>query len=167
MKKPHFFLALFFLTLTLSALSNAQARAAGSDNRRFGIGVNLGEPLGFDGRLYITDQILFDFVTGYGFDERAYIFQPSLLFALRNILDYDSDRTSVVPYFGAGFKFGPVLSGDHDSDVATALRFPIGGNWIMKDGRFEISAEFAPGVEFSPNNEFDLTGGLGLRYFFF
>lgn len=36
-----------------------------------------------------------------------------------------------------------------------------------RHGAFEISAEVAPGVEFNPKNEFDITGGLGLRYYAF
>ena len=141
-------------------------RAQGVDNRRIGFGVNLGEPIGFDGRLYFTDQFLLDLVVGYGFSEEAFIIQPSLLIPLRGILDYDAPRYSLVPYFGAGFKTGVVLSGHDDGEGVAAFRFPIGTTWVMKEGRFELSVEFAPGVEFNPDEGFDATGGLGLRYFF-
>lgn len=146
----------------LLALIPQITHARGSDNKRLGVGVNLGEPIGFDGRFYFTEQFTLDLVTGYGFEEKGFIVQPSLLFNLRNILDYDTKDASLVPYFGAGFKTGIAKGGDG----VAALRFPVGATYIMKDGEFEVSLEFAPGVEFSPDNQFDITGGLGFRYYF-
>lgn len=141
--------------------------ARGVENKTLGVGVNLGEPIGLSARLHFFDQLALDLVTGYGFDEKAFIIQPSLLFYLRGILDYNGRNYSLIPYFGAGFKTGVVTSGRHDGDGVAAMRFPIGASIVLKEGTFEISAEFAPGVEFNPKDDFDATGGIGLRYYFF
>lgn len=148
-------------------LSFGTAAAHGSKNKRLGAGVNLGEPLGLNARLYLFDQFTLDLTTGYGFGEEGYIIQPSFLVTLRDILDYDGSDYSIVPYFGAGFKTGVDLAGANDGDGIAAIRFPVGANLVMREGAFEVSLEFSPGVEFSPKTEFDPTGGIGLRYFFF
>lgn len=153
---------ILFVALLLSLLGST-AHARGADNKRWGVGVNLGEPIGLDSRFYFFKQLFGDLIVGYGFDEEAFIVQPSLDFALRDILDYDGKDFSIVPYFGAGFKTGVAKGG---TGVA-ALRFPVGVTAVLKNGLFEISAEFAPGAEFSPRTEFDATGGVGLRYYFF
>lgn len=151
-----------FVALLLCLVSPA-THARGAENKRWGVGVNLGEPIGFDSRFYFFKQLFGNLVVGYGFDEEAFIVQPSLDFALRDILDYNGKDFSIVPHFGAGFKTGVAKGG---TGVA-ALRFPIGVTAVLKNGLFEISAEFAPGAELNPRTEFDATGGVGLRYYFF
>ncbi len=140
--------------------------ALGAENKRLGAGLNLGEPIGYNARLYLLDQLAADLVVGYGFDEEALIIQPSLLVPLRRIIDYDGENFSIVPYFGTGLKTGVDVAGRNDGEGVAALRFPVGFSVILKEGLFEISGEFAPGVEFSPDTAFDPTGGIGLRYYF-
>ena len=152
------------LTLSL-CLSPLLAQAArGARHQTLGVGVNLGEPIGFDGRLYFLEHLSLDLITGYGFDEKAFIIQPSILFNMNDVLDYNGRNFSFVPYFGAGFKTGIAEGGNG----VAALRFPLGLNWVLQRGLYEVSLEFAPGVQFSPGNTaFDATGGVGLRYFLF
>ena len=159
---------LFFMVLwALFSLGAGEARGEGSENKRLGVGIHLGEPLGFAGRFYFFDQLSLDLQVGYGFGEEGIIIQPSALFHLRHILDVDGPDWSLVPHFGAGFKTGVDVAGARDGQGIAVLRFPLGVTWVMKEGVFEVSAEFAPGVEFSPETEFDPTGGIGLRYYFF
>lgn len=146
---------------------SASRKYQSTDNRKLGLGVNIGEPIGLNARYYFVDKFSADLIVGYGFGEQGFIIQPSILFNLRDILDYNGYDYSVIPYFGVGVKTGVDLAGAHKDSGIAAMRFPIGVNWVLKRGEFEISAEFAPGVEFAPETEFDATGGLGLRYFFF
>ena len=150
-------LAVFLISTPLFA---KQYKA--TESRKFGVGVNLGEPLGANARYYFFEHLSGDLTVGYGFEEHAFIVQPSVLFHLKNILDYNGRDFSVVPYFGGGFKTGIARGGQG----VAAVRFPVGASWILSDGEFEISVEFAPGIEFNPENEFDATGGVGLRYYF-
>ncbi|QQR79290.1 MAG: hypothetical protein IPJ69_07845 [Deltaproteobacteria bacterium] len=159
------------LTLTITAIlapfSTVEARrsrrSSSSDSKTWGVGVNLGEPMGFNTRFYFLDHLAGDLTLGYGFEEEGFIIQPSLLFRLNGILDYNGGDFTVVPYFGTGFKTGVAKN---DKAVG-AMRFPVGVAWQLSDGEFEIGVELAPGFEFSPESEFDMTGGLQLRYFFF
>lgn len=153
--------------LILLGLFPSLALALGAEHKRLGLGVNLGEPIGYNARFFFLDQLAADLTIGYGFAEEAFIIQPSALFHLRRILDYDGKDYSLVPYFGAGLKTGVDLSGANDGEGVAAMRFPVGASFVLKDGSFEVSVEFAPGVEFSPGTGFDGTGGVGLRYYFF
>ncbi len=155
-------LAFFVATLLLPATTFSR----GAESKRLGVGLNLGEPIGYNARFFFFDQLAADLTVGYGFGEKAFIIQPSALFYLRRILDYDGDQFSLVPYFGAGLKTGVDVSGANDGEGVVAMRFPVGASFVLKDGVFEISVEFGPGVEFTPASGFDGTGGIGLRYYF-
>lgn len=158
-------LAVAFLSVLAASLA---AGAASIEHRRLGLGLNIGEPLGFNGRFYFWKWLSLDATLGYGFGEKALIVQPSVLLNLTDILDYNGDNFSVVPYFGAGFKTGIVLSGPNDGAAVAAVRFPLGATMLLKDGVLEVSLEFAPGVQFAPGGTgFDPTGGVGIRYYFF
>lgn len=158
----------FFVFLVVSlTLAPSFAQAQGVESRRFGVGVNLGEPMGANARYFFYDFLAADVTVGYGFGEEGLIFQPSALFYFRDIADYDGDGFSLVPYLGLGIKTGVDLAGGNDGEGIFALRFPIGVAWVIKEGRLELNAEFGPGVEFSPETEFDVTGGVGIRYYFF
>lgn len=160
------FLKMGFL-LALLFLVPSTLQAGGAANKKLGLGINLGEPLGFSTRFFFLNRFSGDLVIGYGFGEKAFIIQPSLLFHLRGILDHDGNNWSLVPYFGAGFKTGVDVAGANDGEGVVALRFPIGASAFLRQGTFEVSLEFAPGVEFNPQTRFDPTGGIGLRYYFF
>lgn len=152
--------AIFLLVLPATAFS------LGAENKRLGVGLNLGEPIGYNARFFFFDQLAADLTIGYGFAEQAFIIQPSALFYLRRILDYNGKEFSLVPYFGAGLKTGVDISGRNDGQGIAAMRFPVGAAFVLKEGVFEASVEFAPGVEFTPDSGFDGTGGIGLRYYF-
>ena len=155
------------LTFLIITLTSPAALARGSANKTLGLGVNLGEPIGYSARFFFLDQFSADLIVGYGFAEESFAIQPSLLFHLRDILDYDDEKFSLVPYFGAGLKTGIDMAGRRDGQGIAALRFPVGASFFLENGAFEISLEFAPGVEFTPTTGFDGTGGIGLRYYFF
>lgn len=157
--------AVAILLMTLSI--PVAGYALGAENKRLGVGVNLGEPIGYNARFFLIDQFALDLTIGYGFGEEGFIIQPSALFYLRRILDYNDQDLSLVPYFGAGLKTGVDIAGRNDGEGIAAMRFPVGGAVVLKEGVFEISVEFAPGFEFSPTSDFDGTGGIGLRYYFF
>lgn len=155
------------LFAALLAIYPVSGFSQGAAHKRLGMGVQLGEPLGFASRLFFVDRFAADLVVGYGFAEEGLIIQPSLLLVLRDILDYDGPNYSIVPHFGAGLKTGIDAAGANDGEAIAALRFPIGVNWVIQEGIFEISLEFGPGVEFSPETQFDGTGGISLRYYLF
>ncbi|MBX7147616.1 hypothetical protein K1X76_00900 [bacterium] len=137
------------------------------DYKKLGVGLNIGEPMGASVRINFFKFLSLDTIAGYGFAEESFIVEPSAVFHFRDILDFKTNNGTVTPYIGAGAKFGVDLGGANDGDGIFALRFPVGASWTIDDGDIDIYAEAAPGIEFSPDDEFDITGGLGIRYYFF
>ncbi len=164
-------LVILFMNLPLLAQSttskiSGRGEYSGSEEyKKFGLGINLGEPMGLNARYFLLKQLAVDLNFGYGFGEEGLIIQPSALFYLRDIIDYKDKDFTFTPYFGLGLKTGISFAGPNAEGIA-AMRFPIGGSWMVKD-IFEITAEFAPGVEFTPETGFNPTGSIGLRYYFF
>lgn len=155
------------LMLSLSAQAyKAGSSSAGLDHQKLGVGINLGEPLGANARYFLNQRWAGDLIVGYGFGEEGFIVAPSVQFHFKDLLDYNGNTFSIIPYVGTGLKFGVDMGGAHDGDGIVAVRFPVGVGFLTHEGKFEISAEFAPGIEFEPESEFDMTGGIGLRYYF-
>ncbi|MFO8042154.1 MAG: hypothetical protein R6U25_03030 [Alkalispirochaeta sp.] len=68
-------------------------------------------------------------------------------------------------YFGVGGKM-QVLGNENDSDdLRVGMRAPFGLQWYVLP-QLELFAELAPGVSVIPETDFDLDGGIGLRYHF-
>lgn len=63
-------------------------------------------------------------------------------------------------YLGVGIK------GKFGTDtVGVGVRVPIGIQWWIAD-ELELFAELAPGISLFPDTNPDLSGGIGLRYYF-
>ena len=63
-------------------------------------------------------------------------------------------------YLGVGAKLGI-----KSNDFLIGIRVPIGAQWWLTN-EFELFAEIAPGLAILPATEFDISGGIGLRYHF-
>ena len=161
MKK--FAVALVLCVITLTPLVSS---ARGVENKKFGVGVNVGEPFGVNSRYFFTDQFVGDLTVGFGYvGERSFVVQPTGLFYLRHILTLDDDNFSLVPYFGLGFKTG-VDTWTPSNQFIAAMRVPLGVAFVVKEVVFEITGEYATGFRFNPNAGYDYTGGIGLRFYF-
>ena len=67
-------------------------------------------------------------------------------------------------YLGAGAKVGIKLN--QDTDIFNiGLRIPLGIQWWPAE-ELELFAEIAPGLLLVPATEFDISAGIGLRYYF-
>lgn len=67
-------------------------------------------------------------------------------------------------YLGAGAKVGLKINQDNDI-FNIGLRIPIGIQlWLIEE--LELFAEIAPGILLIPGTDPDISGGIGLRYYF-
>ena len=67
-------------------------------------------------------------------------------------------------YLGAGAKVGLKLNQETDM-FNIGLRIPIGIQWWPAE-ELELFAEIAPGLSLFPGTAFDISAGIGLRYYF-
>ncbi len=135
----------------------------GPKSKRFGVGLHLGEPTGFTVKGYLTRRLGLDGIAAWSFTEDAFTLIGDVTYKFLDI-PVDSNTVTLPFYAGAGFKLG-VDAGPGD-DTIFAVRVPVGlaVQWVKHP--IEIFFELAPGVAMAPDTDFDLTGGIGARFYF-
>ncbi len=138
----------------------------GPKARRFGAGIILGDPTGISLKGYVSSRIAIDGIFSWSFVDDAFILIGDLTY---DILDIPVNASSfTLPfYIGAGAKVGFVQRGNRDGKTLIGVRVPVGVGMQFINHAVEVFFEVAPGFEVSPATDFDITGGIGVRYYFF
>ena len=126
-----------------------------------GLGVMIGEPTGLSLKVWSSSRTAFDAAVGWslGGQDRIYVHGDYLWH--RYELDLDV-RGALPYYFGVG---GRVLLHEGD-DSRIGVRVPLGLNYLTEDRRFDFFIEVAPVIDLVPDTDFDISGGLGARFYF-
>lgn len=66
-------------------------------------------------------------------------------------------------YLGVGGKVQ--INAGRNDDVRAGVRIPVGLQWYATP-QIELFGELAPGMRFIPGTDFDLDGGVGIRFHF-
>jgi hypothetical protein len=127
---------------------------------RTGIGIIAGEPSGFSFKWWSEGTTAVDAVTGWSLDEGDFYVHCDYLWH-REFEDVEIGGT-VPLYFGVGARL--LLRDDDDAKVG--VRIPVGVDYLLDKGRFDVFVEIAPIFNFVPETEFDLSGGVGARFYF-
>jgi hypothetical protein len=156
------------LLVTIGAASYAEAGTDpyGPQNKRFGIGIIAGEPTGLSLKGYLTSQFAIDAIASWSFVEDSFTLIGDLTY---DFFDFNTNLSSFsLPFYaGAGVKIGFDQGGKNDGKTIVGVRIPIGVAMQFVKYPVEVFFEVAPGIEFSPETEFDFTGGIGARFYFF
>jgi len=152
---------LFFLGLAAVLLCGS----ASAQNRKFGLGVILGEPTGLSAKLWIGKNTAIDGALAWSFGsfgtfgyQSALYVHADYLFHNFNLIKVEKGRLPV--YYGIGASV--VLA----SDVGVGIRVPIGLEYIFANAPFDIFLEIVPMLAVVPGTSFGVNAGLGARYFF-
>jgi hypothetical protein len=127
---------------------------------RMGVGIVAGEPSGFAFKWWSEGATGVDAVTGWSLDDGDFYAHCDYLWH-REFEDVEIGGT-VPLYFGVGARL--LLRDDDDSKVG--VRIPVGVDYLFDNGRFDVFVEIAPIFNFVPETEFDLSGGVGARFYF-
>lgn len=152
--------------LFISAASVASAESPapyGPKGKRFGAGLHLGEPTGFTLKGYLTQRFALDGIIAWSFVDEALTIIGDGTFEILDI-PVGSHVITLPFYAGAGVKVG---IDDENDDTVVAVRVPVGLAVQWVNHPVEVFLEIAPGVGLAPETNFDLTGGIGVRYYFF
>jgi hypothetical protein len=146
--------------LALSALLLAlllAAPTAQAQRGTFGIGGQVGDPTGLALK-FTSGASAFDLAAGWDLDDYFFV-QGHLLLRERRL----SGTTSDIRYFyGPGAFFGVSDSG-RDDDLALGFSFNAGLSlWV---DAFEFFGQLTPRLQLVEDTDFDLGGGLGVRYY--
>lgn len=146
-------LIISFICITFS-ISNSY-----SQNKSFGVGIILGEPTGLSGKYWTSGINAIDFGLGYSFEKNSnFHLHGNYLFHIDGVTK-TSERISV--YYGPGIR----LKLRDENKSRLGVRGVLGGFWIPRGSSIDIFVEIAPVMDLIPSTNFNIDGGIGIRYF--
>ena len=144
-------LSIVFLTANVYAM----------EREKFGIGVIIGEPTGITGKYMIDNNNAVDAGIGWetSGDNELHIY-GDYLFHLYDVINVPKGKLPI--YFGGGARW---VSRENKDDKL-GLRIPIGVEYLFEGVSLGAFVELVPVLNLTPDTEFDLEAGTGIRYFF-
>lgn len=148
-----------FSTNSMSSMSDGLANNYAG---RLGVGVIAGEPAGFSVKYWLNDTLAIDGAAGWSFrDNTDFYLHSDVLWHDFNLIPVSRGQLPV--YFGIG-ALARFRDSHHDNEVG--IRGPIGLSYMFDTAPVDIFAEVAPGFDLAPDVRVDITGDVGVRYWF-
>ncbi len=145
--KKSWLLILFFL---FPFISNSQ--------NKLGVGIYLGAPTGITGKYFLSRANSVDLLFAWRFSD-AFFAQGHYNF---NISEIERYRSGVFNFYAGPGLFFKAASKKGDSFGVSGN---FGVNYFLKQ-RYEFFFELSPKLGLFPGTDFDLTGGIGFRFYF-
>ena len=130
-----------------------------SQSQDFGFGIQAGEPTGLSAKLWTGRENALDFAMAWSFEGRdEMLMQADYVWHSFDVFNVSSGELPL--YFGIG---GRAVFRD---DPLLGLRVPLGIAYMFESAPLDIFAEVAPILNVIPSTDFDMGGGLGVRFWF-
>jgi len=134
---------------------------AAAQQSGFGLGIILGEPTGINFKLWIGRSSALDGAAAWSLERRSSLHLH--MDYLMHSFDIFRVRTGRLPvYYGIGGR----IKFREDDDDSVGLRIPVGIDYLFARAPLDVFAEIVPLLDLTPNTDFSLNGGAGIRYFF-
>jgi len=146
------------VTIIIAMLSTS---ALAADGKTFGIGVIAGEPTGITGKYMLNENNAIDAGVGWktSGDSEFHIY-ADYLFHIQDLIKVKKGALPV--YVGGGLRYV-----DRDKkDNKFGIRIPVGLEYLFENVSLGAFAELVPVLNLSPDTDFDLEGGVGIRFYF-
>jgi hypothetical protein len=135
------------------------AKPLTAQDHGFGMGLILGEPTGLSAKLWTSSDNAFDFAAAWSFKGDGHLLlQADYVWHFFNLMPVPSGKLPL--YIGIG---GRVILAD---DPRFGIRIPIGIDYLFADAPIDVFLELVPILDLSPETDFGVGGGLGIRYWF-
>jgi hypothetical protein len=132
--------------------STAKAQVDG-----FGLGLIFGNPTGISAKYFMNEKNAIDGALAWSLNGDWMQIHADYLWHFYVI---DVSKGEMPFYVGAGAKFG---IGD---DFHLGVRVPLGIAYHFENAPLDIFLEIVPGMDLTPDTDFELDGGIGIRYYF-
>lgn len=130
-----------------------------SQDRGFGLGIVVGEPTGLSAKLWTGRTNAFDFGAAWSFKGDGHLLvQADYVWHNYDLIHVESGRLPL--YFGIG---GRAIFAD---DPFVGARIPVGLDYQFANAPIDIFFEIVPILDLVPSTNFNLGGGLGVRFWF-
>lgn len=144
-----------FLTVSLNSLSQAQ-----DASKDVGIGFMVGEPTGLSLKSWTSGNNAFDIGLAWSLGRYDAI-NIHADYLWHNYSAFSEVDSGILPlYYGIG---GRVVFDENDAVIGA--RVPVGLNYLFEDAPIGLFIEVAPIFNIAPSTDFDVDGGLGVRFY--
>jgi hypothetical protein len=145
------------------ATTNAPASDINDYVGKLGVGIILGDPTGASLKYWLNDTMAVDGAIGWSPRDHTDLYLHG------DILWHDFDLIPVsqgrLPlYFGVG---GLVRVRDDNDDNQIGVRAPVGLSYMFDNIPVDVFVEVAPAIDLAPDVRGEVTGDIGVRYWFF
>jgi len=124
-----------------------------------GAGLVVGEPTGFSAKYWLSQTTALDGTVAWSFQNNGTLYlHADFLNHYFDIIQVESGKMPL--YWGFGAKV--VLAGD----PILGGHVPLGIAYLFDNAPLDIFLEVRPGLNIFPSTQFDMTGGIGVRYYF-
>jgi hypothetical protein len=145
-----------FLTFSFNTLSQAQ-----DTSKDLGIGFMVGEPTGLSLKSWTGGNNAFDLGLAWSLGRYDAInIHGDYLWHNYNVFS-EVDEGTLPLYYGIG---GRLILAENDAIIGA--RIPVGINYLFEDSPIGLFLEVAPIINLIPDTDFDVDGGLGVRFYF-
>lgn len=136
------------------------AKPIAAQDHGFGMGLILGEPTGLSAKLWTSGDNAFDFAAAWSFKgDGNLLLQADYVWHFFNLMPVPSGKLPL--YIGIG---GRVILAD---DPRFGIRIPIGIDYLFATAPIDVFLELVPILDLSPETDFGVGGGIGIRYWFY
>jgi hypothetical protein len=150
---------LALLGLLFLSASAVQAQPKGNKGDT-GLGIIIGEPTGISFKSWLNEKHAFDLALAWTVESNeALHLHGSYLYHNNNF--FNPNRGKMPLYYGIG---GRVKTRKDRTTVG--VRVPFGFEYLFEGAPLGLFLEVAPILDLTPNTEFDINSGLGIRFYF-
>jgi hypothetical protein len=143
----------------LAILVACSITIAHAQEKKFGMGIIIGEPTGVSGKMWTSSDNALDAGLAYSFRRKGYVhIHADYLWHFPNAFQ---NSESLVPYAGLG---GRLATGRGEGIFGA--RFVGGLAWYPRNAPFELFVEFVPILDLAPATEMSGNAGVGVRFIF-
>jgi hypothetical protein len=130
-----------------------------SQGKGFGLGIVIGEPTGLSAKLWTGSSNALDFGAAWSFKgDGNMLLQADYVWHNFSLIPVSSGKLPL--YYGIG---GRVILSD---DPLLGVRIPVGLDYQFASAPIDIFAEIVPILDLIPSTNFNLGGGIGVRFWF-
>jgi hypothetical protein len=154
-----------FIVISLVFLIPAASVSLKAAEREFGFGFILGSPSGVTGKYFLNKSNAVDAGLGVAAGDGFYLYADYLMH-FGGVFPVDN----LDVYFGLGpgfHHYEKERKRDEDEDEnRLEARLPVGLEYFIDKVPLGIFVEIAPALRIVPDIDFEIRGGIGLRYYF-
>jgi hypothetical protein len=149
-------------TMTVTQGNSSMKRSMDDMTGRFGVGVVLGEPIGGSVKYFFNDTMAIDGAAGWSARDHSDLYLHSdILWHNYDLLPVSQGRLPV--YFGVG---GLARFRSHNEDNQVGIRVPVGISYLFNNAPLDVFGEIGPAIDLAPLIRGEITGGIGVRFWF-